>query len=255
MTAPTPTSEPTRSHRPCTRAAAAAQRGDPATSLELDDGRDQAPADGQPDRDRQQHAGARERDPHHHERRDRAQERTQASEREAVRPHRADVPPGVDLHEGADGRGLDEAERQQGQRAADRQRDERPDTRRPRRCPRRPRRGAAKTRYWSTVMTNAVGSRISPIPTKVRIREKYIRNVERDDLPPVAAAREAQRRDRRPRRLHGEEDDEPDAACRSAAASAPGCAAACASQAEPVSTPEQKKSVAPVPKTPPVGTA
>ena len=59
----TPTSEPTRIQRRADECAAAAQRGPALTALELDDRREQAPANRKPDRDRDEEHGRREQDP------------------------------------------------------------------------------------------------------------------------------------------------------------------------------------------------
>jgi hypothetical protein len=87
--------------------------------LDLDDRSEQAPADRKPYRDRDQEGRGRQDDPHQDEEPDGAEQRPESAESHRVRGHGADLPPGVDLEQGARRRGLDEAETEQRERRAD----------------------------------------------------------------------------------------------------------------------------------------
>ena len=67
---------------------AASQRGERAKVLELDHGCHEAPADREPDRDRDEEDGARQHDPDDDEERDRAEKRPEPAEREPIRAPR-----------------------------------------------------------------------------------------------------------------------------------------------------------------------
>ena len=107
----------------------------PPTALELDDGREQAPADGEPDRDRdQERRSRREHDPDRDEDRDRAEQRAQAAEREPVRARPAPTGRPASISTSAHAVAAWTRPRpSRVERRADRQREERPRTRRPRR--------------------------------------------------------------------------------------------------------------------------
>ena len=101
--------------------AAPPQHRAPRAALELDDRRQQAPANGEPDCDRNQERRQRQADPRDDEEHDRAEERPDPAQRDPVGLHRADRPTLVDLDERARRRGLDEPEPEERHRAADRE--------------------------------------------------------------------------------------------------------------------------------------
>ena len=170
---------------PPDEAPAAAQRRAAAAVLELDDGREQAPADGEPDRHGDQERGRGEDDP---DERRRARSSGAAGGSAAARSGRratgADRATGVDLDERTGGRRLDEREPEERQRRADHEREER---KRARALPgdRRRARSTSRNRsHCSSVITTAIGIRSTPIPRKRRGRWTYIARRGREDLTP-----------------------------------------------------------------------
>ena len=251
---PKPTSEPTRSQRPRTSSPLRRSASYGASILELDDRREQRPADGEPERDRDQDDARREDDEHGDEDRDRAEQRPDPAQREPVRVERPDVASGVDLDERARCRRLDEPEAEQRQRRPDDDRDV------------RERAGEA--------------ARDARDRVDARDQEPLHGGDDDDDRDqeepePDEQARSASRTSARTRRGSGPTCG--GAPTRSGATGvhvarttaktssaeehpstrtvAPGFRSSLARAAEPRSTPEQKRSVAPVPSTPPVGTA